>query len=441
MLKLDELIEGRQAAGDGDPSSMLLDEVKAKKKGETDEVEASDGVGETPEESGNPEPDDPEAAEQEEAGDEMIETEGAAKAWLRGEGRTLHMEAFGDDSQSLVSSALAGALSGVKYLAALGVRYGPGVARNTYRIVATTAVGVSKFLYVGGAAFAKFMKRRRESAEKLQKQIDNYREVLSMITEGGEVAEIDVEYPNTKLLSEIISTDFPEVKDSVDNLASIIQNELIPFLDDVIREIRGVSTMVSRFDVARYTPDEDDLIVKKPRGFAIRDTAENNPMVKPLRLSSTLPGGNVLEYDMPLVTENNSESANAAYRAAKMRLAVDKTHYVVVDQKPYLQIEAIGSLLDSVEKLLKVSNALESKYRLVMQEKSSMRQPLRLYFNKVFTADKRLHLQASMLDVVYLRTLLIDRVYLVGVIDTHDFIVGVIAKTLRVVNDHLRAYA
>lgn len=420
----------RETSSDpGEPTASpdsLLAELKGKKDAddENTDVDENSVPGET-----EPAGDDQPATEETDGDDPELALESVQRTDV-----FLATESFTDTTRAIFGAAI----DGVTYLGKLGVSYAPGVLGALYRGVLSAIVGISKLFYNSAVALNRFIVRRANSETKLKSDIAKYREAFSMVSENPNPDPGTFDKP--KLSSLLVSVGKTNIAENIAELTAVVNGPYSRLLDGVINDVGATSRIVSEFNVASYRPDPSLLRVRVPSDFKegkIQGDAELPDDVEGFVLPVVMPGAKVLAFRRPI---DSPDSVAMAYQHAQLTLVFDAAAYLDVQAGPCLALSEVGKILDNVEQLLQAAGSLEQKYKRIMQRKADMRQPLRLYFNKLITSKNRVRMAHSMLDVVYLKTSLIDKTYLVGSIEFHDYIVGVISDSLKVVDYHLRAY-
>lgn len=431
MLEFERVLRETKQAEEGSPSSVLLAELKNDPKPE--EPEAADSATDDSSTTADDGETKPESGDKEEDAALPTEEEVAVESFRRTD-VALVTEDFKDN----VVSALSTAVDGLKYLAAVGIQFAPKILAGVYRGVLYGMVSIAKGLYTSSVAIQKFVIRMKNSNQRVAKQIAEYREALALVQENPR--ENPGQYDRMELVSKLVSKDNMSILGSLTVLEKSISGCYAGILESAERDVRFVSELVQDFNPINYKTPADAFKVTTPRGFVegpiagVSEVPEGN---QALRADVVLPGARTLMFLRPVA---ELEGITAAYQHAKLSVVLDGDQVVEPTPFQYLSLDEVGKILDTVERLNAALVGMEARYTRLLKQKANMRSPLKLYAHRLFTADRRVRYANSMLDVVYLRSMLVDKTYIVGSIDFHDYIVGVIASSLRLVDDHLRAY-
>lgn len=432
MLNVEKLAEDEAVAAGRDDSENLVEGLRAELTAQPeDDPDAdtdtdSDPPADEPPEDGESEPGDVPVE-----GEELLAEE--AMAMVRVDRITM------EDAtavKELAGSALTALGAGLSYLGHLGLRYGPTVLRGAYKGVLYAAGRLAKLTYLSFVTIDRFVERQSLATTKLRREIESYREAISLLRESGKQIR-DAEFADDTLIAALATGGTVDWAGGVKTTQDLMQGVVLHSAKALLTEIGSIGRLIREYNPKTYQPDTEAVMVRPPKGLTERSEVTVNEDLAYLvfKYPTLLPGNRVVEWRMPKTIKGATDVQDISYGVGV------RTDAPSVDKAPkYMSVDALSGFLDSLESLCDSLDEQQKLYKLIKDRKSALRVGFKLYFNQLFLSAKPVHIGQSMLDVVYMRSVMVDRVYLVGMMDMHDMVSRIVRDNLHVVKRHIRNY-
>lgn len=169
-----------------------------------------------------------------------------------------------------------------------------------------------------------------------------------------------------------------------------------------------------------------------------RQTHEiKNGFVDSLRWSEVLPGDMFYCCAVPNGKAQTIDDIRLAYGASSCSFAMEAKTFKDIGQVDYMNLSDVVASLQSVERIIKILDKQEEVYERLKKEKSSYMTSFKRYLLGLAESDKKITLEQSMMEYVYLRGAFIDNVYTVTARDIHDFTQRYLANVMTYLRSNL----
>lgn len=338
------------------------------------------------------------------------------------------------------------AVSVVQAFGWIGVNIVAPVAKRLYKIV----------IYLG----AKFIRLSYLGINKIQKQIDEYTTRVEVLTKDindakGIVKELirkQTEFPDNKIAPptgtfKSVKT-INRIKLGPETNPALITKTLDSFIkrwaDKTSKDILNDSAAIGQ--VLKYGVDASINPVKTFGDSSMRKglVADNrttheapNEFVDSMRYHDVLPGDMIYCVAVPNGKAQTIDEVRTAYQGTTCSFAIEPRSFKRIEEIPHVDGKALVGILVELETLLVTLQGSISLYEDIKGERKNHMASFKRYFLTLAENDKKITLEQSMLEYVYLRAAFIDNVYTVTVRDIHRYTQGYISEVLKFVKSNL----
>lgn len=449
-LEVEKLHEADKQAETGSDFDVLHNQVLDDKKTEELESSSVDNTddGSTSDDETDTEVTNSEITDTEETSSEETVAQESFRNLIYTE---IAVEDFDDNyttDQSLVSR-IGGKVSeafksSVKYLGYLGITYGPTIAKNVYKGVVTIMGKLINLLLSSIVTLTKYLNRRINSFNKLKSDIEDAKKVLKEL-EDTELPDLtDVKFTNNKVINNLKISDNVSFIENINKTNVFITKTINEINTCVNNDIGGVKhLMTSSMSGVVKNP----MHILKPElplngmvsgvldGYEPKDETVDGYISK-----YSLPGDVSLVAHLPKKDINTMEETIRAYNNSSIFLAMNMKNFKSIESVDYMTIEDLNKYLNELTKLCNTCILHQSLYETVIKNKSSLRYNFKHYFNELLNSNKKVSVNDSLIEYVYLKYMFTDKVYLAAAMDIHDYSIKVINNSLSFIKSNIKQF-
>lgn len=449
-LEVEKLHEADKQAETGSDFDILHNQVLDDKKTEelsSSSVDNTDDSSTLNDET-NTEVTDSETTDTEETSSEETVAQESFRSLIYTE---IAIEDFGDNyttNQSLVSR-IGGKVSeafksSVKYLGYLGITYGPTIARNVYKGVVMIMGRLINLLLTSIVTLTKYLNRRINSFNKLKSDIEDAKKVLKEL-EGKELPDLtDIKFNNIKVINNLKVSDNVNFIENVSKTNVFIAKTINEINTCINNDIGGVKHLITS---SMSGVVKNPLHILKPElplndmssgilnGYEPKDETVDGYISK-----YSLPGDVSLVAHLPKKDINIMEETIRAYNNSSIFLALNIKNFKSIESVDYMTIEDLNKYLNELTKLCNTCILHQSLYETVIKNKSSLRYNFKHYFNELLNSNKKVSVNDSLIEYVYLKYMFTDKVYLAAAMDIHDYSIKVINNSLSFIKSNIKQF-
>lgn len=331
----------------------------------------------------------------------------------------------------------------VSSLYSLGVTYTPIIAKNVFKGVVYSFDKLIRLSYRSFVLVDKYIERRKNSFDNINKNIEALRKAISVLKEKEEIQEPNVKYTNTKVIDSLRIGESINLVENLDTLKSFL-NTVVNKLDVAIRtDIKEARFLMANYGNRGFKLPDDFLVVKhRDMGMVQQDVegfSYDNNLLTSYRYEETLPSNVSFIAHLPSTSLRDLESMATAYSKSKMFLGLNVSEAAKpVESIDYMNLEDMEVLLTKIEELCAICVAHQSLYENLKRTKTNVRFSIKNYFLSIAKSGNKVSLKDSLLEYVYLKFMFVDKVYLVASIDIHDYSAKVITNALSYVESNIK---
>lgn len=459
-LEVEKLFEADKQAETGSDFDLLHNEVVDDKKAEELSSSSADNTDATDDETntGDENDTDTETVDGETTDTEESSTEGnsdeetvAQESFRNLIYTEIATEDFGDSyetDQSLVSR-IGGKVSeafksSVKYLGYLGITYGPTIARNVYKGVVMIMGKLVNLLLSSIVTLTKYLNRRINSFNKLKSDIEDAKKVLKEL-EGKELPDLtDIKFNNVKVINNLKVSDNVNFIENVSKTNVFIAKTINEINTCINNDIGGVKHLITS---SMSGVVKNPLHILKPElplndmssgilnGYEPKDETVDGYISK-----YSLPGDVSLVAHLPKKDINIMEETIRAYNNSSIFLALNIKNFKSIESVDYMTIDDLNKYLNELTKLCNTCILHQTLYETVIKNKSSLRYNFKHYFNELLNSNKKVSVNDSLIEYVYLKYMFTDKVYLAAAMDIHDYSIKVINNSLSFIKSNIKQF-
>lgn len=163
----------------------------------------------------------------------------------------------------------------------------------------------------------------------------------------------------------------------------------------------------------------------------------NNGFVDAMRYHEVLPGDMVYCCVLPNGKSETIDDVRQAYSASDCSFAMDSSSFKRIDEIDYMNLDSVEKSLLGIEVLIKTLDAQRGIYEQIIKEKTSHLTKFKRYMLSLAESDKKVTLEQSMMEYIYLRGAFIDNVYTVTARDIHVFAQKYVANVMTYLGSNL----
>lgn len=331
-------------------------------------------------------------------------------------------------------------------LAYVGVKFGIPLLKAMYKVVIYLGAKFIRFTFNSIKQLEKDIERFKNRTSSLKEDLTKAQEVVTVLKEKKK------EFPNTS--SDKVYGKFDRVKIinriKIGDVSSPIENTkaLSKFLEkwysktnrDFLKDSAVISQVLHYGVEAALNPVKvfgdtsmrhglipDPRIVHEAR----------NGFVDSLKYPDVLPGDMSYCCVLPNGKSQTIDDVRQAYAASECSFAIEPKTFRRVEEIDYMELENIEVALTGLQGLIKSLEEQIAIFETIKKEKTSYLTSFKRYFLKLADSDKKINLEQSMMEYIYLRNAYIDRVYTVTARDIHDFTQRYIANVMTYLRSNL----
>lgn len=431
-LEVDKLWERDKAASQGNEYDVLYNKLK-----DTEEAKTviKEGTDEEPSPTEEPVPED--STEEEPS----IEEEPDAEL-------TEAVESIRElkYSQETFATTLAEIGDMAAVLGTIGIQYSVSGLKQIFKGVLYLFVKIARLTFTSMYVLSKYLERRRNSFENLKKSVTSLQESLRTIQErAGANPDIQDKYTTPSIINALKIGPSVDFKDNVNQLTSYMDQTVKSISEQILHETNTISHILATGrngtaslpqNVMRLNPQSMHL-----KEGVIQGYENSSEYVTSYHGDRTLPGDIVMVATFPKEDLEEKHDIIRGYNDSSMVLGIDSQSFKEITVVDYMTPEQLTDFLNEMERLCDVCLAHSALYDRVKSSKAQLKSLLKNYFSFLSHNQKKLSLNDSYMEEVYLKVMFIDRVYLTAMMDMHDYVSRVLVAGTRFAKSNIEQLA
>lgn len=338
------------------------------------------------------------------------------------------------------------AVSAIQALSWVGVNIGAPLARKLYKVIVYLSAKFIRFSYVAIDKVQKQVTDHKSRLELLRKDIDGAKGVID------ELARKAKEFPSEK--PKELTGSFKSVK-SINRLklgdetnplvtAKILQGFLKRWYEktskDIINDSGAINQVLKYGMEAAINPVKTfgDSHMRKGLVPDNRQTHEaKNEFVDSLRYSDVLPGDMIYCAVLPNGQATTIDEVREAYQASSCGFAIEPRTFKRIEEIKHMDAKSLALIIVELDSIVKQLEEMLPIYNTILKERKNHLAMFKRFFLSLADSDKKITLEQSMLEYVYLRGAFLDNVYTVTARDIHRYTQGYVAEVMKFVKSNL----
>ena len=309
----------------------------------------------------------------------------------------------------------------------IGLTVTPFVLGHLYRGVLAVIVRLIKLVTFAFRSLSTFMDRHFNSFEEIEKSVAS---ALSGLEGKKEVddrqdAFAALRFDNQRTIGALKTGTEWNPQQGLENLNQFLAS-FIPEMDKAFKaEVTSArSIMYVSQQGAQRLPEKllkANIGIQSLSEGSTPGYACESGYVSSYRSKTALPGDAVVVGHLPKTDLTELSELIKAYNDSQLFLGVDQTQAVEVEQVPYLEKQAIESLLKTVSQIAALCKGHQKTYEDIQRAQSELQYSVKNHIKWLLSQARKISMSESFIEQIYLKATFADRVYLTAMMDLHDY--------------------
>jgi len=329
------------------------------------------------------------------------------------------------------------------WLKQMGVEYGPQVLSTLGEGVAFIMGKSARMLVSTVELVRRYVNTIGLNFSKLEKEVDNLIAHVTMAAESGH-KNANGAFEKEKPLNMLLIGNSFNVGENVKAMTKFVDT-YIAGLDKLMREEFKLTMHLMDMDAASAVHDISTLLGVAHIGTVLKPGEISGYEVKSELLapyaSPTSGMGNIrLCAHVPKSKLQTSEEFRSAYQKSTMFLAMDMHGAKTAQRIEYIDADELLIMLQNLKVLCGKCKHHQQFYKETEASINSLSTKMKTFFGKIVSSKKKLNIEDTTMELVYLKMGFVDRVYIPCAMDLHDYTAKVVAAAIDYSKHCLKSY-
>lgn len=423
-LEIEKLHDLEMQAKASKASAVLYDETVDKSLKSDDQDEPEEQVVE--QDQTNPE--EPAAEESQDA------TQVAIEAWRQ-------YVSVGTEEGSV---AMEYAMDVLKFV---GLTVTPWVLKNVYHGAIFTLSKVIEFSVNVSATLANFIKEHTNSYSSLKKDVLALKlDLKDMVEKPPSIEQL---YTNQKIIDNLkigVGVSFHKNLQIAHDFCKTVIEEIDALVDAddvVLRRMIDAESWLKHKEGGVALPDKlleiDPSRFKSLKAGEVKGYETKTALCAQLVYPSALPGDLLFLAVVPASELKDFHEVKQAYAASKMIFAADQQNFREVDAAPYLSLQDLNTLVDTLEQTINLGLKHAEIYSKITKRKNTLYITIKSYAEQLLKSEK-LSEGESLVEHIRIKQKFIDSVYIEAMMNVHFEIRKMLAAAISFAEKNIKYY-
>lgn len=329
------------------------------------------------------------------------------------------------------------------WLKQMGVEYGPQVLSTLGEGVAFIMGKSARMLVSTVELVRRYVNTIGLNFSKLEKEIDSLIAHVTMASESGH-KNANGAFEKEKTLNMLLIGNSFNVDENVKAMTKFVDT-YISGLDKLMREEFKLTMHLMDMDAASAAHDISTLLGVAHIGTVLKPGEVAGYEVKSELLapyaSPTSGMGNIrLCAHVPKTKLQTSEEFRSAYQKSTMFLAMDMHGAKSAQRIEHIDADELLAMLQNLKVLCGKCRHHQQFYKETEASINSLSTKMKTFFGGIVSSKKKLNVEDTTMELVYLKMGFVDRVYIPCAMDLHDYTAKVVAAAIDYSKHCLKSY-
>lgn len=425
-LEVDKLHDREKAANQGNEYDLLYNNLK-----DTDEAKGAvkQDTEETPEE---PTEDDSSSDTEQEPDAEYSEAVESIKELK-----------YSPEAFATVISEI-GDMAAV--LGTMGIQYSVSGLKQVFKGVLYLFVKIARLSFTSMYMLSKYLERRRNSFENLKSSVNSLQEALKKAQETAQAnSEFQDKYSSPSIINTLKIGSSVDFKDNLNQLTTYMDQTVKAISEQILHETNVISHILSSSRTGMGTLPKATMRLQpetmRLKEGTVQGYENSSEYVTSYHGDRILPGDIVVIATFPKDDLEEKHDIIRGYNDSSMVLGFDTQSFKEIQVVDYMTADGLTEFLNEMERLCDVCLAHSALYDRVRSSKTQLKSLLKNYFSFLSHSQKKVSVNDSFMEEVYLKTMFIDKVYLTAMMDMHDYVSRVLVAGTRFAKSNIEQLA
>lgn len=330
------------------------------------------------------------------------------------------------------------------WLKQMGLEYGPQVLSALGEGVAFIMGKSARMLISSMELVRRYVNTIGLNFNKLEKEVDTLIAHVTMASESGH-KRANGAFEKEKTINMLLIGNSFDIDNNVKAMTKFVDT-YIAGLDKIMREEFKLTMHVMDMDATSAMHDISGLLnvahigtVLKPGDIAGYEV--KNPELLAGYTSPTSGMGNIrVCAHVPKQKLETAEQFRSAYQKSTMFVAMDMHGAKSAQRIEYIDADRLLVMLQNLKVLCGKCKQHQKFYKETENNINSLSTKMKTFFGGIVNSKKRLDIQDTTMELVYLKMGFIDRVYIPCAMDLHDYTAKVVASAIDYSKHCLKSY-
>lgn len=356
-----------------------------------------------------------------------------------------------DGAIRFLGSAGAAVIDAFRFLAAIGIQYGPGIFEKVRKTVFALFVKSVKGTLTLRRNLAIFIKTRDKTFVKLdaqimalQQKVQELQDKQAQTQPDPETDQEPTEQPTAsvgitdqKLIQWLMLGREVSAMKSTTRMLAFARDGIGTMAQQTMNDIESLVRILKIAKGAEFAAANNLLRVRPPSGSFTRRNVKG--YVQDARLldmyvyDKELPNLTTVIVSIPNSDVQDPDEYARAYQLSGAFLGVSEQFYIVPTRLDYVTLDQASALLAELAKVVETCRTNQGLLRQIGKSTSNLTTGYKHYFEGLTETDKPIPVKDSLIEVVNMKQTFLNKTYLPCAMDMQDYLASYVNRVLTYV--------